>query len=166
VVASSERARLPVLFLWHHHQPFYQPAGAERPVMPWVRLHAVRGYLDMIAVVREAGVAVTFNFSPALLEQIRFAAQNTPADEFERVSRIPAADLSETEKRFILTNFFAINWNVHVRGRPRYSELLARRRERLSDVSLRQALVDYSSQDFTDLVALFNLAWIGFTGRR
>lgn len=158
--------RLPVLFLWHNHQPFYQAPNAPRPVMPWVRLHAVRGYWDMVTAARETGARVTMNFSPSLLEQILFAAQNRPADEFERVARVPSEHLTEEEKRFVLAHFFSINWEVHVRTHPRYQQLLSKRGELATDAALRQARVDYAAQDYTDLVALFNLTWIGFAGRR
>ncbi len=158
--------RLPVLFLWHHHQPYYHAPGKERPCMPWVRLHAARGYRDMAAAMQTAAVRMTFNLTPVLLEQLVFAEKNTPADEFERLSRIPAGDLNDTERRFILRNFFSINWAVHIRPHARYQKLLAKRGETVTEASLRQALIDFTAQDFTDLVALFNLAWIGFAGRR
>jgi alpha-amylase/alpha-mannosidase (GH57 family) len=158
--------RLPVLFLWHNHQPFYQSPEMERPVMPWVRLHAVRGYLDMLTAVRETGARVTSNFSPSLLEQIQFAAGEPVADEFERLSRTPVADLLEVEKRVILADFFSINWDVHVRPHPRYQQLLHKRGEHATDAALQQAMMEYTGQDYTDLIALFNLIWIGFAGRR
>lgn len=135
-------------------------------MMPWVRLHAVRGYLDMIEAAHSCEAAVTFNFSPSLLEQLRFAAETNPADEFERVSLIPATDLTENDKRFILTHFFSINWDVHIHPHPRFADLLARRGDRLNGESIKQALIEYSAQDYTDLIVLFNLAWIGFTGRK
>ena len=163
---SARTDKLPVLFLWHHHQPFYRAADMERPELPWVRLHAVRGYLDMLSVARETGAAMTFNFSPALLLQLRAAAEYETCDEFERLARISAHDLREEEKRFILRHFFSINWTIHVKGHPRYEALLAKRGDAAADPQFRAALVDYSAQDFTDLIALFNLAWIGFTGRK
>jgi alpha-amylase/alpha-mannosidase (GH57 family) len=166
MVARTSRDSLPVLFLWHHHQPFYQGPEMSRPVMPWVRLHAVRGYWDMITAAKEAEAAVTFNFSPSLLEQLQFAAGHQPADEFEHVSLIPAGDLTEHDKLFMLTNFFSINWNLYVRTQPRYQALLAKRGEEKSPAKIKQALIDFTLQDYTDLSALFNLSWIGFTGRR
>ncbi|RPH93892.1 hypothetical protein EHM69_09010 [candidate division KSB1 bacterium] len=165
-MVSARLDRLPILFLWHHHQPFYHAPEAERPVMPWVRLHAVRGYVDMLTVARETGAAMTFNFTPALLEQLAFASDNDPADEFERISRIPARDLTEEEKKFLLMNFFSINWSVHVKGNARYESLLTKCGDHVSESSFRAALTDFSAQDYTDLIALFNLAWIGFTGRK
>jgi alpha-amylase/alpha-mannosidase (GH57 family) len=164
-MVTAHGDRLPVLFLWHHHQPFYRAPGAERPKLPWVRLHAARGYLDMMAVTRDSGCAMTFNFSPSLLHQLREAAESEICDEFERVSLLPAHEWREEEKRFVLRHFFSIHWAVHVKGHPRYEALLAKRGDMSADPHFRSALVDYTAQDFTDLVALFNLTWIGFTGR-
>ena len=35
-----------LLFLWHHHQPDYRSPRDGRAVLPWVRLHATKDYLD------------------------------------------------------------------------------------------------------------------------
>jgi alpha-amylase/alpha-mannosidase (GH57 family) len=39
---------LHVAFLWHMHQPYYVDPVRGAALMPWVRLHATKGYLDMI----------------------------------------------------------------------------------------------------------------------
>ena len=36
------------VFLWHMHQPYYVNPASRTALMPWVRLHAVKGYLDMV----------------------------------------------------------------------------------------------------------------------
>lgn len=61
--------------LWHQHQPLYKdpahptPEGSYRE--PWVRLHALRDYYSMAALVAEhPGVHLTINLTPALLWQI------------------------------------------------------------------------------------------------
>jgi alpha-amylase/alpha-mannosidase (GH57 family) len=158
--------RLPVLFLWHHHQPFYQAPNSMRPLLPWIRLHAVRGYQDMLTAAAESEACVTFNFSPSLLEQLEWAAAQEICDEFERVSLVPAADLSEDDKKFLFAHFFSINWAVHVKPHARYAELLAKRGETLKPETLRRALVNFAAQDYCDLKVLFHLTWIGFAGRR
>jgi len=157
---------LPILFLWHHHQPFYRGPEMARPMMPWVRLHAVRGYCDMVTAARENEAAVTFNFSPCLLDQLRTASDLDPRDEFERISLIPAHDLTLDDKHFLLANFFSVNWNVHVRPHPRYSTLLAKRGERTDVEALRRAQAEFTNQDYVDLAVLFHLSWTGFAARR
>ncbi|MBI5059095.1 hypothetical protein HZB60_04845 [candidate division KSB1 bacterium] len=156
--------RLPILFLWHHHQPYYRMPDAELPRLPWVRLHSVRGYADMLAAVRASSARMTFNFTPILLEQLEFAAQHRPADEFERVSCLSPADMSEAERRFVLRHFFSIHWPHRIRNHGRYAELLARRGEHGTEDQLRSAMEEYATHDYLDLMALFNLNWIGFSG--
>ncbi|MDD5088971.1 MAG: glycoside hydrolase family 57 protein [bacterium] len=163
-MVSSEP--LPVLFLWHHHQPFYQGPDRARPVLPWVRLHAARGYLDTVTAARENEAAVTFNFSPCLLEQLIAAKDLDPRDEFERIALIPPPDLTVDEKSFLLAKFFSVNWSVHVRPHPRYSALLAKRGERPDQAALLRTLEEFTHQDYMDLAALFHLSWMGFAARR
>ena len=61
--------------LWHQHQPFYKDTSRRNPrgsyVQPWVRLHAVRDYYSMAAILKEhPGIHLTINLTPALLWQI------------------------------------------------------------------------------------------------
>ena len=40
-------------------------------ILPWVRLHAVKGYLDMVDLLEKVPeVKVNFNFTPVLVRQI------------------------------------------------------------------------------------------------
>ena len=47
-------APLEVAILWHMHQPDYRDRRKGRAVLPWVRLHAVKDYYTMAALVDEA----------------------------------------------------------------------------------------------------------------
>ncbi|MBM3324992.1 MAG: glycoside hydrolase, partial [Calditrichaeota bacterium] len=157
---------LPVLFLWHHHQPAYGLPNSGHAAMPWVRLHAARGYTDMAAICESEAAHVTFNFTPVLLEQIAQQVEAPVADDFERVSRIPPRELTEEERCFILEHFFSVNWETLVRPMPRYAELLSRRGEKVDAVELSQKARRFSDKDILDLTVLFHLAWIGFAGRK
>jgi alpha-amylase/alpha-mannosidase (GH57 family) len=157
---------LPVLFLWHHHQPQYRSPTSSWAWLPWVRLHAARGYTDMAAVCEDEGAQVTFNLTPILLEQIAQQAEAPVADEFERVSRVPVHDLTEEERCFILEHFFSVNWDTLLRPWPRYAQLLSLRGERADKAEICRKVGDFSDGDILDLTVLFHLAWIGFTGRK
>ncbi len=151
---------LPVLFLWHHHQPCYRLPSSECALMPWVRLHAARGYTDMAAVCEAENAHVTFNFSPVLLEQIAEQSEAPVADEFERVSRIPAADLTEAERSFIVEHFFSANRETLINPIPRYAQLLELRGDKSGNVK------NFTDEDIRDLTVLFHLAWLGFAARK
>ncbi len=64
-------SRLPVVLLWHMHQPPYRDALSGRYVLPWTWLHAIKDYTDMAAHLEQvAGAKAVVNFTPVLIEQI------------------------------------------------------------------------------------------------
>ena len=63
--------RLPVVLLWHMHQPPYRDALSGRYVLPWTYLHAIKDYTDMAAHLEEVpGAKAVVNFTPVLIAQI------------------------------------------------------------------------------------------------
>ena len=63
--------RLPVVLLWHLHQPQYRDALTGRYVLPWTYLHAIKDYTDMAAHMEANPAArAVVNFTPVLLEQL------------------------------------------------------------------------------------------------
>jgi alpha-amylase/alpha-mannosidase (GH57 family) len=63
--------RLPVVLLWHMHQPPYRDALSGRYVLPWTYLHAIKDYTDMAAHLEQVpGARAVVNFTPVLIEQI------------------------------------------------------------------------------------------------
>src|SRR3954464_2493271 len=109
-----------VAFLWHMHQPYYVDSTSRTAVMPWVRLHCTKGYIDMIAVLGDyPAVRANFNLSPVLILQIRELLEGRIVDDWLELSRKPAADLSEEERLRLLENFFKANWQHLVLPHPR-----------------------------------------------
>src|ERR1700685_1138358 len=69
-------ARLPVVLLWHMHQPQYRDVLTGRYVLPWTYLHAIKDYTDMAAHLEsQSGARAGVNFTPVLLEQLDELAQ-------------------------------------------------------------------------------------------
>src|SRR5580698_10225116 len=63
--------RLPVVLLWHMHQPQYRDALTGQYVLPWTYLHAIKDYTDMAAHLEENPAArAVVNFTPVLLDQL------------------------------------------------------------------------------------------------
>lgn len=63
--------RVPVVFLWHMHQPDYRDCVSGQYYFPWTYLHAIKDYTDMAAHLEQhPGCKAVFNFVPILLEQI------------------------------------------------------------------------------------------------
>jgi len=156
-----------VVLLWHMHQPYYVNPLTKKAMMPWVRLHAAKGYLDMIDLVTaQPDLRVNFNFTPVLVRQILELVNHEVQDDWENVSRKPAANLDEPERRHLLENFFKINWDTLVRPVPRYAELLAKRGANYTLAKLDSVVRTFSEADFRDLQTLYNLQWCGFSALR
>jgi alpha-amylase/alpha-mannosidase (GH57 family) len=156
-----------VVFLWHMHQPYYVDATTRTAMMPWVRLHAVKGYLDMITVIEDfPGIRPNFNLTPVLLLQIQELISSEVRDLWLEWARKPAADLTHEERFAILENFFKINWDNLVKPFPRYWELLNKRGLTFYRDEVRRGLRYFSTQEFLDLQVWFNLAWCGYSAVR
>jgi alpha-amylase/alpha-mannosidase (GH57 family) len=156
---SSRRVR--VAFLWHMHQPYYRDLLTGRASLPWVRLHAVKDYHAMPAILaRYPEVRVTFNFVPSLVRQIGEYTEDGLRDDFWDRTVVPAADLTADDRTFLLRNFFMTNWDLVIRRNPRYGELLEKRGFNPDERALNRAVTLFTAQDMLDLQVWFNLAWI------
>lgn len=139
--------------IWHQHQPvYYKDPQTGLYVRPWVRVHAAKDYLDMAAMLEQyPDIHATFNITPSLIRQLD-DYQAGAKDLYWVMAEIPADELTDEQKQFLLDRFFDINREIIGRF-PRYQELLA-----LRDGS-EDAVNAYSEQDYRDLQVLFNLAW-------
>jgi len=155
---------LHIAFLWHMHQPMYKDPLTGVYTMPWVRLHSIKGYYDMISLLEEFPEAkMTFNVVPSLIIQINDYADGRARDVFWDRSMKPAADLSFDEKKFILDNFFMCNWGTMIQPHNRFYEILKKRGMRqLTEDEINHAVKTFSTQEYLDLQVWFNLAWFGY----
>jgi alpha-amylase/alpha-mannosidase (GH57 family) len=81
-----------VALLWHLHQPSYVEAESGEVLMPWVRLHAVRGYSDMAEMARRhPKVKINFNLTPVLVRQIEELAEGQVKDRWGMLAPALAA---------------------------------------------------------------------------
>ena len=82
--------------LWHMHQPYYEDLATGEHILPWVRLHAIKDYWGMVAMLEAfPRVHVTFNLVPSLLVQVEAFAANRARDRHLELGLKPAADLTE-----------------------------------------------------------------------
>lgn len=147
-----------IAILWHMHQPYYYDPLKNKFMLPWVRLHATKDYLDMLLILKKfPEIKVTFNLVPSLLKQIREYEQGA-TDIFFEHSIIRAEDLTLEQRVFILDNFFLANWETMIRPFPRYRELLEKRGKTYGD--LESIAKKFTSQEIRDIQLLFNLVWI------
>src|ERR1051326_6091912 len=152
-------ADIALAFVWHQHQPYYPDDVAGTNPMPWVRLHGVKDYFGMAALLREfPEVRCTINLTPCLLKQIVDYTNHGATDEFLRADRIPAADLSATEAEYLVNTHFLAHQQHMIGPHPRYAELLQRRGVGASCDA--KALHRFDAADLRDLQVWFNLIWI------
>ncbi len=141
------------------HQPYYKDNLTNEVSLPWVRLHGIKDYLDMVKILEDfPNVHQTFNFVPSLLEQIEDYNKGNE-DKFLKISRKKSADLNDQEKVFILLNFFMANWDTMVKPYSRYYDLLEKRGKFIAPGPMDKIIKRFKEQDFLDLVVWFNLSW-------
>jgi len=72
----SKVSRVNFALCWHMHQPWYQNGLDGDYQLPWVYLHAMKDYSDMVAHLEaHPAMKLTVNFAPVLLEQLDDYAQ-------------------------------------------------------------------------------------------
>jgi len=153
-----EKEKIRVALLWHMHQPYYFNHESKKFQMPWVRLHGIKDYLDMLlAATRQENSKVTFNLVPSLLDQIELYCQGY-TDRFQDLSLIPAVELNIEQKREMLNNFFSANYPNMIKPYSRYRQLYEKRESCRSDLDL--AIKTFSSSEWRDLQVWSNLVWI------
>jgi len=152
--------KLDIAVIWHMHQPYYKDLASGEYLLPWVRLHAIKDYYDMPLLLDDfKGIRQTFNLVPSLLMQLDDYARGEGRDLFLEVSKKPASDLTETDKGFILSNFFHANRENMITPLPRYWKLLHKRGVDFNSGSAGDVARFFSESDFRDLQFLFNLCW-------
>lgn len=141
--------------LWHMHQPDYRlVSDAKVPILelPWVRLHALRDYYSMAALVAERPeVHVTVNLTPVLLEQVQSYAEHGATDRHLALTLTPAEELDDSQFERMLETFFDADWHRQIFPHRRYGELLQKRVREES----------FSIADIQDLQMWSSLAWFG-----
>ncbi len=145
-----------LMLLWHMHQPFYKDLAAGVYAMPWVRLHALKDYYGMVAMLKEfPSVHVTFNLVPSLLAQIEDYAQDLARESAYEIAFKPVDALTREERESLATFAFQLN-REHLLGRyPRFVELF----EKSGGAGQPPSARVFSPQDLLDLQVLSQLAW-------
>jgi alpha-amylase/alpha-mannosidase (GH57 family) len=137
--------------LWHMHQPYYEDLATGEHILPWVRLHAIKDYWGMVAMLEEfPGIRVTFNLVPSLIRQVQAFAEDRARDRHLELGLKPAAELTPDEARWMVANGFHAPYERMIGPYPRYAQLHACRRERHS----------FDEADLRDLQVWHKLAWM------
>ncbi len=153
-----------VAFIWHQHQPLYKSphSGTSEPIsqhyhLPWVRLHGTKDYLDLVLILeRYPQLHQTVNLVPSLILQLEDYVAGTAFDPYLELTLTATEQLTPQQQEFIIQHFFDANHHTLIDPHPRYRQLYAQRQEKGKD----WCLVNWQLQDYGDLLAWHNLAWI------
>ncbi len=164
--------RLPVVLLWHMHQPQYRDALTGQYALPWTYLHAIKDYTDMAAHLEahpEARAVV--NFTPILLEQLSELAERVDG-HLRRGEPLPdpvlallgPAPLPErgAERVEVLRACLRAQRKTMIERFGPYLELAT-----LAETLATPERAAYASDQLIhDLAVWYHIAWVGETVRR
>ncbi|HEX8757256.1 MAG TPA: glycoside hydrolase family 57 protein [Steroidobacteraceae bacterium] len=168
----SDQQRLPVVLLWHMHQPQYRDALTGRYVLPWTYLHAIKDYTDMAAHLEANPAArAVVNFTPVLLEQLEEISRRV-GDHLAHGSPLPDPVLAllgpdpvpaePAERLELLRACLKAQRKQMIERFGPYLELAT-----LAETLATLERVGYASDQLIhDLAVWYHLAWLGETVRR
>ena len=146
--------KLSIAFYWHMHQPVYQITPNSDYIMPWTRLHAVKDYLDMLTIIKNhPNIKLNFNIVPILIDSFIRYGELGYHDIHSRLTVKPVEELTDEDKNFIINNFFDANYQFMVMPLKEYDRLIHK-------YQFTKDINEFTLQEYSDLMALFNLAWI------
>jgi alpha-amylase/alpha-mannosidase (GH57 family) len=164
--------RLPVVLMWHMHQPQYRDSSSGQYVLPWTYLHAIKDYTDMAAHLEaHPDARAVVNFTPVLLEQLDELAERVashlatgsvlPDPVLALLGPDPIPQSGPARLELLLACLRAQRKHMIERFGP-YLEL-ATIAETLATVER----VPYASDQLIhDLAVWYHIAWMGETVRR
>lgn len=165
-------SRLPVVLLWHMHQPQYRDALSGQYVLPWTYLHAIKDYTDMAAHLEAIPAArAVVNFTPVLIEQLEEIAQRVN-DHLSAGSPLPDPVLAllgpdpvprdPTERLELMRACLRAQRKQMIERFGPYLELAT-----IAETLATPERIAYASNQLIhDLAVWYHLAWLGETVRR
>jgi alpha-amylase/alpha-mannosidase (GH57 family) len=145
-----------VAFVWHQHQPLYKSRSAGEYRLPWVRLHGIKDYLDLVLLLAKyPKLHQTVNLVPSLILQLEDYISGKAFDPYLKLTLTPVEQLTLENKNFIVKHFFDANHRTLVAPHRRYEQLYQQTQEK----GQKWCLEHWNNQDYADLLAWHNLAW-------
>jgi alpha-amylase/alpha-mannosidase (GH57 family) len=168
----SSPARLPVVLLWHMHQPQYRDALTGQYALPWTYLHAIKDYTDMAAHLEANPAArAVVNFTPLLIEQLEELARRI-SEHLKSGSALPDPVLTLLGPDPVPTDPTARLELLRACLRAQRRQMIERFGPYLELATIAETLgtperINYASDQFIhDLAVWYHLAWLGETVRR
>ena len=165
--------RLKVVLCWHMHQPQYKDSASGQYLLPWTYLHAMKDYIDMVAILeKQPNAKAVVNFAPVLLEQINdYAEQLKGFIEHGSVIHDPllAALASPTlpnhsqQKIDLIGQCIRANEKHLILPNDKYHQLV----EIAKQIDKQPGVLRYlSDQYLVDILVWYHLVWMAETVHR
>ncbi|HET9330222.1 MAG TPA: glycoside hydrolase family 57 protein [Steroidobacteraceae bacterium] len=168
----SSSARLPVVLLWHMHQPQYRDALSGQYALPWTYLHAIKDYTDMAAHLEANPAArAVMNFTPVLIEQLEELGRRI-GEHLRSGSALPDPVLALLGPEPVPTDPELRLELLQACLRAQRKQMIERFGPYLELATIAETLgtperiVYASDQYIQDLAVWYHLAWLGETVRR
>ena len=145
-----------LMLLWHMHQPFYKDLAEDVYTMPWTRMHGLKDYYGMVAILRDfPNVHVTFNLVPSLVLQIEDYVRDVAHEPTYDLAFKPVAAMTPADREAFLASAFQLNHENLLSRYPRFRELW----EKFQKSAVGTAAKAFTSQEILDLQVLSQVAW-------
>ena len=165
--------KLNVVLYWHMHQPEYRDIRNGLYHQPWVYLHVIKDYVDMVAHLEDnVDARAVVNFAPILLEQIADYAQQLTTylelgaglrDPILMALAGPVIKKNPENWQRLMKACLRANDERMIKRFKHYDLLATMARAALDDAAI---ISYYDEQYMADLLVWYHLAWIGETVRR
>ncbi len=165
--------KIKLVLCWHMHQPHYRDGLDGQYRLPWVYLHGIKDYTDMVAHLEDCPAAkVVVNFAPVLLEQLDDYAQQmrtwlqddkglqdpllrwvSGEDRVKKQIKYRLQVVAACQKAFSPTM---------IEPFPAFKRLVEMTQcDKSTPVEQARCLAYFNNQFFTDLLVWYHLAWTG-----
>ena len=164
---------LKVVLYWHMHQPRYHDIMTGEYKMPWVYLHAIKDYVDMVAHLESnAEARAVVNFTPALLDQIENYAtqvqshlqQHTPIRDFLLAALASPISPFDVDSTLALMRQCLHAHQEH--GIDRFAPFKLLTELAKKQIDMPDTMRYVNEQFLCDLLVWYHLSWLGETVRR
>lgn len=174
----EQTKKIKVVLCWHMHQPHYRDGLDGWYRLPWVYLHAMKDYTDMVAYLEANPAAkVVVNFAPVLLEQLDdYAMQMNAWLDHGHKMQDPLLNLVagasvipkdiDGRKQIIMACQRAYAPTM-IDPWPKFRDLVDMVRPYSADDDSNDNMLAYlNKQYFVDLLMWYHLTWIGGSVRK
>ncbi len=167
-----DKGRLNLVLCWHMHQPQYRRLSDGQYQQPWVYLHAIKDYVDMVAHIEAVpGARAVVNFSPVLLDQLAdyvgqvqaYLRDRTPLRDPLLAALAGHWPPPGPERAALIEACLRANKTRVIERFPAFKRLTALAAPVIADPGLSAYLED---RYLRDLVMWYHIGWLGETVRR